>query len=64
MKTFRIRCDFSGSIRYEVEAETKEAALCEVKGLFADENADVIQYRIDCTDTDYTVEDEYEKVTL
>lgn len=64
MKTFRIRCDFSGSIRYEIEAESKDAALCEAKWLFAEENGEVVRYRVDDTDNAYTVEDEYDTVTI
>lgn len=63
MKTFRIRCDFSGSIRYEIEAESKEDAVREAKTLLSDENEEVIQRRID-SEVVYTVEDEYDKVTI
>lgn len=64
MKTFRIRCDFSGAIRYEIEAESEEQAICEAKLLFLDENAEDIQFCIDDTDNAYTVEDQYDKVSI
>ncbi len=63
MKTYKIRCDFGGAIRYEIEAESKEDAMREAKDLFSDENPENIVRRIG-DEVCYTVEDEYDNVML
>ncbi len=55
MKAFLVKCNFHGTIHYEVEAESEKEAIRKARIMFMNDDAKNVHFHVEDTDNDYTV---------